>query len=42
VSPIPKVRGLWQRVAMRGLYGIRGPDWAPVIEYGENDWRIAR
>ena len=42
VKPIPKVRGLWQRVAMRGLYGMRGPDWAPVIEYGEHDWRIAR
>ena len=43
VKPIPKVRGLWQRVAMRGLYGMRGPDWAPVIEYdGESGWRFAR
>jgi len=42
VKPIPKVRGLWQRVAMRGLYGMPGPDWAPVIEYGENGWRLRR
>jgi len=42
VHPIPKVRGLWQRVAMRGLYGMRGRDWAPVIEYGENGWRLRR
>jgi len=42
VKPIPKVRGLWQRVAMRGLYGMRGPDWAPMIEYGENGWRLRR
>jgi hypothetical protein len=28
---------------MRGLYGMRGPDWAPVIEYdGEIGWRFAR
>jgi hypothetical protein len=40
VKPIPKVRGLWYRVAMRSLYGMRGPDWAPVIEYGENGWRL--
>jgi glycosyltransferase involved in cell wall biosynthesis len=42
VKPIPKARGLWQRVAMRGLYGMRGPDWAPMIEYGEDGWRLQR
>ena len=42
VKPIPKVRGLWHRVAMRGLYVMRGPDWAPVIEYGEDGWRLQR
>jgi hypothetical protein len=42
VKPIPKVRGLWYRVAIRGLYGVRGPDWAPVIEYGDNGWRMRK
>ncbi len=42
VKPIPKVRGLWQRAAMRGLYGMRGRDWPPVIEYGEDGWRLQR
>lgn len=40
VKPIPKVRGLWHRVAMRGLYGTRGRDWPPLIEYGEDGWRL--
>ena len=42
VKPIPKVRGLWHRVAIRGLYRVPGPDWPPVIEYGENSWRLRR
>ncbi len=42
VKPIPKVRGLWHRLAIRGLYGMRGPDWPRVIEYGENSWRLRR
>jgi len=42
VKTIPKLRGLWQRVAMRGLYGMRGRDWPPVIEYGEDGWRLQR
>jgi len=42
VKPIPKVRGLWHRVAIRSLYGMHGPDWSPVIEYGEESWRIRR
>jgi glycosyltransferase involved in cell wall biosynthesis len=42
VKPIPKLRGLWQRVAIRSLYGMRGADWAPVIEYGEDGWRLQR
>lgn len=33
VRPIPKVRGLWHRVAVRGLYRWPGADWAPVIRY---------
>jgi glycosyltransferase involved in cell wall biosynthesis len=40
VKPIPKVRGLWQRVAMRALYRMPGADWPAIIEYGERSWRI--
>jgi glycosyltransferase involved in cell wall biosynthesis len=44
VKPIPKVRGLWYRAAIRGLYRTGGPDWPPVIEYGEEEesWRLRR
>ena len=42
VKPIPKVRGLWYRAAIRGLYGMGGPDWPPVIEYRENGWELRR
>ena len=44
VKPIPKVRGLWYRAAIRSLYGMRGADWPPVIEYGEEEesWRLRR
>lgn len=42
VKPIPKVRGLWQRGAIRGLYKKPGADWAPVIEYGEKSWRLRK
>ncbi len=42
VKPIPKVRGLWQRMAIRGLYQVPGSDWPPVIEDQENKWGIRR
>src|SRR6266849_4608872 len=42
LKPIPKVRGLWHRVAIRGLYRVPGPDWPPVIEYGDEIWRLRR
>jgi len=42
VKPIPKVRGVWHRLAIRGLYRVPGPDWPPVIEYGEDSWRFRR
>src|SRR6266849_6638706 len=42
VKPIPKVRGLWYRLAIRGLYRVPGPDWPPVIEYGRDTWRLRR
>jgi glycosyltransferase involved in cell wall biosynthesis len=38
VKPVPKVRGLWQRLAMRALYNIQGSDWPPVIEYRQDRW----
>lgn len=40
VKPIPKVRGLWQRLAMRALYRLPASDWPPIIEYGEHGWRL--
>jgi len=40
LKPIPKVRGLWQRVAMRALYHMPGADLPPVIEYGVDNWKI--
>ena len=42
VKPIPKVRGLWQRTAIRGLYQVPGSDLPPVIEDQENKWGIRR
>lgn len=42
VKPIPKVRGLWQRMAIRPLYQMPGADWPPVIEDQENKWGIRR
>jgi len=41
VKPIPKVRGLWQRTAMRSLYHLPGPDWPPLIVEGTDGW-VAR
>ncbi len=40
VKNIPKVRGLWQRVALKSLYHLAGPDWPPVVEDQENKWVI--
>ena len=38
VKLLPKVRGLWQRLAINGLYRIPGPDWPPVIENRHGKW----
>jgi len=38
VKPIPKVRGLWQRLAVRGLYRLSAPDLSPVIEDHGEGW----
>jgi hypothetical protein len=40
VKNIPKIRGLWQRVALNGLYHMAGPDWPPIVEDQENKWVI--
>lgn len=40
VKNIPKVRGLWQRLAVKSLYHLAGPDWPPVVEDQENKWVI--
>ena len=39
---IPKIRGLWQRLVMRSLYRLPGPDWSPIIEYHANSWTFRR
>jgi hypothetical protein len=40
VKNIPKVRGIWQRVALKSLYHLAGPDWPPVVVDQENQWVI--
>lgn len=40
VKPIPKVRGLWQRLAIQSLYRFPAPDLPPVIHYGEQGWQL--
>jgi hypothetical protein len=37
---IPKVRGIWQRLALKSLYQLAGPDWPPVVADQENKWVI--
>jgi glycosyltransferase involved in cell wall biosynthesis len=40
VKDIPKVRGIWQRVALKSLYHLALPDWPPVVVDQENKWVI--
>jgi hypothetical protein len=42
VAPIPKVRGIWQRMVTDSLYHVRGPDWSPVIRLNleERRWQL--
>jgi len=42
VKSIPKVRGLWQRLAVRALYRLPGSDWPPVIEDQYNKWSFRK
>jgi Glycosyl transferase family 2 len=40
VKPIPKVRGLWQLLAIKSLYRLPGPDLARLIKYQEDRWNL--
>jgi glycosyltransferase involved in cell wall biosynthesis len=40
VKNIPKVRGIWQRIAVKSLYHLAAQDWPPVIVDQENKWVI--
>jgi glycosyltransferase involved in cell wall biosynthesis len=39
---IRKVRYLWRKLVIRGLYELPGPDWPPVIRYGPRRWVLSR
>lgn len=38
VKPIPKVRGAWQRLALKSLYRLSASDLPPTIRYDTNSW----
>ena len=40
VRNIPKIQGIWQRLALKSLYQFAGPDWPPIVEDQENKWVI--
>jgi len=40
VKNIPKVRGIWQRLALKSPYRLAGPDCPPVVADQENKWVI--
>jgi len=40
VAPIPRVRTWWRSLTKYWLYRAPGADWPPVIEYGNNRWRL--
>lgn len=42
VKPIPKVRGLWHRLAIQSLYHLPARDWPAVIRYGEHGWELGK
>jgi len=43
VRPIPKVRGLWYRLAIKNLYRLPGSDWAPVIRFDpQRGWHFSK
>jgi glycosyltransferase involved in cell wall biosynthesis len=40
VQSVPKLRGLWNRTALRGLYRLPGPDLPPTIHFHSGAWRL--
>ena len=40
VKPIPKLRGLWHRLAIESLYRMPAGDWPPVVRYGPHGWEV--
>jgi hypothetical protein len=40
VISIPILRGIWLRTAIKALHQMPGPDWAPIIEYRDAQWRM--
>ncbi|HEV1995534.1 MAG TPA: hypothetical protein VGR03_14480 [Candidatus Acidoferrum sp.] len=37
---VPKLRGLWNRTALRALYRFPGPDLPPVIRFDSGRWKL--
>jgi glycosyltransferase involved in cell wall biosynthesis len=37
---VPKLRGLWNRTALRALYRFPGPDLPPIIHFHSGSWRL--
>ena len=37
---VPKLRGLWNRTALRALYRLPGPDLPPVIRFQSGHWKL--
>ena len=37
---VPKLRGLWNRTALRALYRLPGPDLPPTIRYRSGYWMV--
>jgi len=42
VQPIPKLRGLWHRTAIKALYKFPASDWPSVIEHQRVTWSFRR
>jgi glycosyltransferase involved in cell wall biosynthesis len=38
---VPKLRGLWNRTALRALYRFPGPDLPPVIRFDGHSWQLS-
>ena len=38
---VPKLRGLWNRTALRALYRLPGPDLPPTIRFHNGRWLLS-